>query len=157
MTFLNKHSHISDRARVPLRGLWMMPEQSAMECLIDGGFLTDVCLDRGGAEVQCAGTLNINYRSAGGQEERKLLCSGTTAKGRHKLHWLTGSIFQGHTKLNAGDVVGVIQAFAGGKNTEVASMDTGLHRNTVRPLLDRLRMAAAMVAIHPQAWKPHSV
>lgn len=142
---LNKFSHISDRARVSLRNLWAMREEEAMECLMDGGFLTDVCLDRAGEDAVCSGTLKVQF-SDGKQVERKLLCSGVPEKQRHKFHWLSGSVFQGHTKLDALDVVGAVFAFAAGKNIETAALDTGLNRSTMGHLLDRLRMAACLVA-----------
>ena len=41
---------------------------------------------------------------------------------------------------------GLLQCFGAGKSIEMTAQDTGLHRNVVGPLLDRLRMAAALVA-----------
>ena len=90
------------------------------------------------------GVLRVNYRS-GKQEERKLICAGGPKKARRKLHWLAGFIYHGHTKLNAGDVVGVLESFAVSKNIETTAVDTGVSRITVGALFDRLRMAAAMV------------
>ena len=57
-----------------------------------------------------------------------------------------GSVFQGHHKLDALDVSGVLQCFGKGASVEITAQDTGLHRTTVGPLLDRLRMAACLVA-----------
>ena len=39
-----------------------------------------------------------------------------------------------------------MQGFAAPKNTEQTAMDTGLTRNTVGPLLERLRMVATLVS-----------
>ena len=129
--YLNKCSHISDRTKLSLRALWQMDEADAMECLIDGGFCTDVCLDKQGQIVQCTGVLKVCYANKKGQENRQLRCAfGGSHKLRHKLHWLAGSVFQGHSKLCARDVVGVLQAFGACKSIELAAMDTGLHRST---------------------------
>ena len=67
---------------------------------------------------------------------------------RHRHHWLAGSILQGHTKLNAGDVIGHAQAFSTAKSPETTAVDCGLERNGVRHMLDRLRIASALVAEH---------
>ena len=63
------------------------------------------------------------------------------------MHWLQGSVFQGHTKLDAKDVSGIAHCFARSKNPEDASCDTGLSRDTCQVLLDKMRMASALVAI----------
>ena len=143
---LNKVHHISDRTTISLRAVWRMSEEDTMECLMDGGFIADACLDRNGSDANCPGVLKVNYRMTGGQEERKLICVGTTHKHRHKMHWLQGSIFQGHTKLSAADACGVVHCFGLSKDLETTSSDTGLSRRTVGILLDRLRLASALVA-----------
>ena len=58
---------------------------------------------------------------------------------------LVGSVFHGHTKLDALDVVGVLAGFAASKSNEQIAFDTGLSRRVVGDLLDRLRMAATLV------------
>ena len=129
-----------------------MTEVDAMDCLMDGGFLTDVCLDKTGEEILCQGVLKVNYHSRDAQEgrdaqeNRNLRCAGTTAKSRHQMHFLAGSVFEGRRKLSAVDVVGVLQCFGAAKNIETASLDTGIHRTVIGLLFDRLRVAAAMVA-----------
>jgi hypothetical protein len=144
--YLDKVRHPSDRCKVSLRVLWDQTEEMAMNSLIDGGFLTDTCLDRQGNEVPCKGTLCVYYYTKEERHDRKLCCVGVPETQRHRMHFLAGSVFQGHTRLDAQDVCGVLQCFAAGKSPEVTSMDTGLHRTTVGPLLDRLRMAATLVA-----------
>lgn len=125
----------------------MMPENELMCALIDGGVVNDVCLDQRGEEVQCMGTLRVYYiEGENRQTERKLICGGVSHAHRHKMHWLQGSVFQGHTKLNACDAAGVLRSFGACKSVEQASIDTGLSRETIGPLYDRLRMAAALVA-----------
>ena len=73
-------------------------------------------------------------------------CRGGQNKDRHRFHFLKGTVFEGHTKLNAGYALGVIQCFAAQKNIEQTAMDTGLARNTVGPLSGRLRMAATLLS-----------
>ena len=122
-----------------------MSEEDSMECLLDCGFVADACLGKDGLDANCPGVLKVNYRMADGQEERKLICAGTPNKLRHKMHWLNGSIFQGHTKLSAADACGIVHCFGLAKDVETTSSDTGLSRRTVGPLLDRLRLASALV------------
>ena len=118
------------------------------ECLMDGGFLSDACCDSQGREIPCAGTLVVQYyQGKDGQHNRKLYCVGVPRKQRHRLHWLQGSVFQGHSKLDAKDVSGILHCFATGNSVEVASMDTRLNRDTCQILLDKLRMASALVAV----------
>ena len=59
--YLDKVSHAFDRCKTSLRVLWDQSESMAMEALMDGGFLTDVCIDRSGREVQCKGILKVQY------------------------------------------------------------------------------------------------
>jgi hypothetical protein len=63
------------------------------------------------------------------------------------MHWLQGSVFQGHTKLDAKDVSGVLHCFARSKGPDETSTDTGLNKATCQLLLDKLRMASALVAV----------
>jgi hypothetical protein len=142
--YLDKHGHPSDRCRTSLRVLWGLTEEETMVSLIDGGFLTDTCLGKDGRELPCKGILGVSYYS-GKQEQRGLCCTGVSKAERHRMHWLCGSVFQGHTKLNAGDVSGLLSCFASSKNIEATSMDIGLSRDSVGPLFDRLRMAATLV------------
>ena len=143
---LQKHKHVSDRRRASLRSVWGQDESQTMSSLIDGGFLTDFCLDKDGRDLKCPGTLNVQYYESEGQHNRKLYCSGVPEKHRHRMHWLSGSIFQGHARLDAKDVTGVLSCLASSKSAEQIAMDTGLNRNTCRHMLDRLRMAATLAA-----------
>ena len=143
---LNKFGHVSDRARMSLRILWSLSEEDQMRALLDGGFLTDKCLDLSGSQVVCPGLLDLYCTSTDQQAERKLRCSGVPHKQRHTRHWLHGSVFAGHTRLSASDVSGMLLSFAASKNIEATAIDTGLHRSTVGELFDRLRMAACLVA-----------
>ena len=143
---LDKVHHVSDRCKVSLRTLWDQTEPMIMNALIDGGFLTDHCLGKDGKDAECKGILCVQHYAKEGRVDRKLCCTGVPEKERHRLHWLTGSVFQGHYRLDAHDVVGLLQCFGAGKSVEVTAQDTGLHRNTVGPLLDRLRMTATLVA-----------
>jgi hypothetical protein len=144
--YLDTHGHPSDRCKISLRTLWDQTEPMAMEALIDGGFLSDICLDKGGDPVPCKGILMVHYYSKDDRHDRKLHCHGVPEKQRHRQHWLAGSPFQGHYRLDALDVCGVLQSFGAGKSVEIASQDTGLYRGTVRVLYDRLRMVATLVA-----------
>ena len=116
-----------------------------MDALINNGFLTDVCLDRFGCEVHCKGTLKVHYYSSGDRFDRNLHCHGVPEKARHRFHWLFGSVFHGHHKLDAADTCGVVQCFPAGKSVEIASQDTGLYRGTVGGLFDRLRIAVTLL------------
>ena len=51
---LNKY-HLSQRSRISLRALWDMREEEAMSALMDGCFLTDVCLGKDRRELDCEG------------------------------------------------------------------------------------------------------
>jgi hypothetical protein len=152
---LLKTPHPSDRCKTSLRILWDQTEEQSMNSLIDGGFLTDTCLNKNGSELPCPGTLCVQYscrahgkgKEAGEQTNRKLGCVGVAEKHRHRFHWLAGSVFQGHYKLDAKDVTALLESFAASKSPEESSIDTGLNRDTVRHLLDRLRMASALVAV----------
>ena len=106
-----------------------------------------MCLGESGRELECEGVLQLDY-CTGTQEQRKLRCTGVPQSQRHRHHWLAGSILQGHTKLNAGDVIGLAQAFSTAKSPETTAVDCGLERNGVRHMLDRLRIASALVAEH---------
>ena len=123
-----------------------------MTHLIDSGFLTDTCLDKLGRQVPCKGTLRLQYRervdpkTGSVQHNRGLVCHGVPEKDRHRHHWLEGSVLQGHHKLDAQNVTGILECFAASKSPEQSAMDTGLNRDTCRHLLDRLRMASALVA-----------
>ena len=57
----------------------------------------------------------------------------------------TAPFFQGHTKLNVGDFVGVLHCFDTSTPVDQAYMDTGLNRDTIKLLYDRVRFAAALV------------
>ena len=129
--YLDKVSHASDRCKTYLRILWEPTEPEAMDALINNGFSTDVCLDRSGCEVHCKGTLKVHYYASGDRFDRKLHCHGVPEKARHRFHWLSGSIFHGHHKLDTADVCGVVQCFSAGKSVETASQDTGLYWGTV--------------------------
>ncbi len=146
--FLTKHEHISDRTRTSLRQLWGMDEEGQITTLIDGGFLTDFCVNENGKDLNCPGCLRLMLSYSRGYAERQLGCQGVPNKHRHKLHWLQGSVFQGHTKLTADDVIGVLHSFASMKNNEATSMDIGLGRKVVGELFDRLRMASCLLAVH---------
>eukprot|EP00973_Karenia_brevis_P052552 7299744-Karenia_brevis.AAC.1 len=123
-----------------------------MEALLDGGFLTDECLQPDGSVIHCPGILKLSVNIGdGGGSRRHLICQEVKHSCRHRFHWLHGSVFQGHTKLTGKDVVGVVQCFAASKSVEQTAMDTGLNRNTAGELLDRLRMASCLVASHQRA------
>ena len=139
---LNKFNHISDRSRISLRLLWSLDEEGQMEGLIDGGFVTDCCVDEAGRDVGCLGILQVMW----GVGRRKLSCSGVPNKHRHRFHWLNGSVFHGHTHLTVYEVNGVLFSFAAQKDIQATAMDTGLGRKVVGELFDRLRMAACMIA-----------
>ena len=82
--------HVSDRCRTSGRVLTDQEEAQAMTTLIDGGFLTDACLDKFGNEVACKGTLNVQYYCSEDRHNRKIYCVGVPEKERHRLHWLAG-------------------------------------------------------------------
>lgn len=150
---LQKTPHASDRCKTSLRQLWCQTEEESMSHLIDSGFLTDTCLSKDGSELPCKGILCISYRKredkkGNVQHNRVLQCRGVPENQRHRFHWLQGSVFQGHTKLDASDVTGILQCFAASKSPEQASMDTGLNRDTCGLLLDRVRLASAQVTKH---------
>jgi hypothetical protein len=111
---LNKWGHPSDRCRTSLRVLWDLSKKEAMIGLMDGGFCTDVCVNSSGQELPCKDVLAVAY-SFGKQEQRQLCCSGVKSSERHRMHWLHGSVFQGHTKLDAKDVLGVLESFGASK------------------------------------------
>ena len=113
---LNKKDHMSDRAVVSLNGLWLMTSEQQMDVLLDGGLLTDECVDKSGNPLRCPGVMRTFYSSSGGEEKRKLVCSGVPNKHRHRFHWLMGSIFDGHRMLTVREVVGLVYGFA--KNME---------------------------------------
>ena len=101
---LDKVPHASDRCRTSLRTLHEQEEAWAMEALMDGGFLTDFCIDNRGKDIHCPGRLMVHYHiGKDGQHNRKLYCVGTGNGSRHRYHWLHGSVLQGHTKLDAKD------------------------------------------------------
>ena len=50
-----------DRCRIALRSLWAQTEYMVMTSLLDGGFLTGVCLDKNGSEINCKGILIVHY------------------------------------------------------------------------------------------------
>ena len=110
-----------------------------MEAQMGGGVLTDVCIDKFGREVQCKGILKVAYYKKGDRFDRKLNCHGVPENARHRTHWLSGSVFQGHRMLGAADVCGVVQCFAAGKSVEIASQDTELYRGTVLRLFVQRR------------------
>ena len=119
-----------------------------MNALMDGGFLADCCLDAAGKVLPCKGTLMVQYYvGKDGQHNRKLYCVGVPEKHRHRTHWLQGSLFQGHTRLDAKNVSGLVHCFATSKSPEESAMDTGLNKGTCQILLDKLRMASALVAL----------
>lgn len=62
---------------------------------MNGGFLTDVCLDKSDREIECKGTLCVRYYNTGEQQNRKLYCCGVPEAQRHRMHWLHGSVFHG--------------------------------------------------------------
>ena len=146
--YLDRVTHMSDRCHTSLRFVWMLPEEEAIRSLLDGGFANDVCLDQRGEEAPCRGVLNVYYNKGSAQTQRYLMCGGVPHKQRHKMHWLRGSVFEGHVKLNANDVAGVLHCFGTSKGVDPTSSDTGLGRDTIGLLFDRLRMAASLVAQH---------
>ena len=107
-------------------------EEMSMNALIDNGFLTDMCLNSRGEDVRCKGVLKVQYYSKRDRHDRKLCCHGVPEKSRHRFHWFIRSVFQGHHRLDAADVCGVVQCFGAGKSVEIASQDTGLYRNCRR-------------------------
>ena len=105
-----------------------------MTALIDGGVLADECLAEDGRVIGCPGILEPHVCEVQGQQQRFLRCRGVPTKERHRVHFLHGSVFQGHTRLSALDVVGLCHCFGSSKSPEVASMDIGLHRTACKTL-----------------------
>ena len=141
---MDRFDHISERSRTSLRVLWDMTEEDAQDALIDGGFLADECLSQDGSVLGCAGTLHLS----GGSAMRGLACKGVANKFRYRIHWLAGSVFQGHRYLGAKDILGIVACFGSGKDTELTALDTGISRQVIGFLLDRLRTAAVLVTEH---------
>ena len=73
--------------------------------------MIESCVDGHGKELACKCTLMVQYYQTKGQQNRKLYCVGVPEKHRHRFHWLTGSVFQGHDRLDARDINGILQAF----------------------------------------------
>ena len=139
---LDKKHHMSERAVVSLNVLWGMSDTDQVAGLLDGGFLSDVCLNSFAAPVKCCGVLNP---FASDPNRRLLGCTGVPNNKRHRFHWLTGSVFHGHRLLSVREVVGVLCCFAAKSDVESSAVLTGLGRKVQRHLFDRLRMAATMV------------
>ena len=78
-----------------------------MVALIDGGFLTGECLGKDGRKFGCPGTMEPHVCGVQGHPQRFLCCRGVLHTDRHRVHFLHGTPFQGHTKLSALDVIGV--------------------------------------------------
>ena len=97
--FLDKVQHPSDRCKIALRSLWDQTEEMAMASLLDGGFLTGVCLDKNGQEINCKGTLTVHYHcNPTGQVNRRLRCVGVPHKHTHiKCTGWTGLPLKGTT------------------------------------------------------------
>jgi len=149
--YLNKRNHMSDRATVLLNGLWSISDIDLMNAMLDAGFLSDECLSPTGEVLCCPGVVETvhsasSHPSTGSHTTRQLRCVGVSNANKHRIHWLTGSVFQGHRLLSIRETIGVIQCFAAKKSNEATAMDTGLHRTTVQPLLDRLRLMTCLVA-----------
>ena len=95
-----------------------------------------------GATVKCSGVLNTFMSDS---NVRMLLCKGVPNNQRHRVHWLTGSVFHGHRLLAVRETIGILLCFAAKLDVESTAIVTGLNRKTVRHLFDRLRMAATLV------------